>query len=128
MNFPFQPAFIEGLGGPEMVLILLIVLVLFGGKKLPEFAKGLGKSIREFKKAASGIEEEIKRAMEEEPAKPAAPTPLPAPHLAVPVSSHSAPALLPAAPAFASESPPPATPPPKMMPRPEDPGHPTPHA
>ena len=36
----------------------LIVLVLFGGQKLPEFARGLGKSIREFKKAAAGVEEE----------------------------------------------------------------------
>jgi sec-independent protein translocase protein TatA len=59
-------AFIEGVGGPEMVLILVIVLVLFGGQKLPEFARGLGKSIREFKKAASGVEEEFKRALEED--------------------------------------------------------------
>jgi TatA/E family protein of Tat protein translocase len=64
-------AFIEGLGGPEMMLIMLIVLVLFGGEKLPGFARGLGKSIREFKKAASGAEEEFKRAIEgDEPSKP----------------------------------------------------------
>ena len=59
-------AFIEGIGGPEMGLILIIVLVLFGGKKLPEFARGLGKSIREFKKAASGVEQEFKRALDED--------------------------------------------------------------
>jgi TatA/E family protein of Tat protein translocase len=59
-------AFIDGLGGPEMVLIFVIVLVLFGGQKLPEFARGLGKSIREFKKAAAGVEEEFKRALEED--------------------------------------------------------------
>jgi len=70
-----SPAFIEGLGGPEMLLIMFIVLLLFGPKRLPELAKGLGKSIREFKKAASGVEEEVRRAMEEEPVKPA---PMPA--------------------------------------------------
>jgi TatA/E family protein of Tat protein translocase len=59
-------AFIDGLGAPEMVLIFVIVLVLFGGQKLPEFARGLGKSIREFKKAAAGVEEEFKRALEED--------------------------------------------------------------
>ena len=68
-----QLAFIEGIGGPEMVLILVIVLVLFGGQKLPEFARGLGKSIREFKKAASGVEEEFKRALEEDAQKKLAP-------------------------------------------------------
>jgi sec-independent protein translocase protein TatA len=65
------PAFIEGLGGPEMLLIMFIVLVLFGANRLPELAKGIGKSVREFKKAASGVEEEVRRAMEEEPARPA---------------------------------------------------------
>lgn len=59
-------AFIEGLGGMEMLLIFVIVLMLFGGDKLPEFARGLGKTMREFKKAASGVEEEFKRAMEED--------------------------------------------------------------
>lgn len=59
-------AFIDGLGAPEMMLIFVIVLVLFGGNKLPEFARGLGKSIREFKKAAAGVEEEFKRALEED--------------------------------------------------------------
>ena len=46
--------------------IFVIVLMLFGGKKLPEFARGLGKSIREFKKAASGVEEDFKRALDED--------------------------------------------------------------
>jgi sec-independent protein translocase protein TatA len=62
----FTLAFIDGLGAPEMMLIFVIVLVLFGGQKLPEFARGLGKSIREFKKAAAGVEEEFKRALEED--------------------------------------------------------------
>lgn len=40
-------------GGPELLLILLIVLLLFGGAKLPSLARGLGQSIREFKKASN---------------------------------------------------------------------------
>ena len=43
-----------GLGYQELLLILVIVLVLFGGSKLPELAKGLGKSMKEFKKAVEG--------------------------------------------------------------------------
>lgn len=58
--------FIDGLGGPEMVLIFVLILVLFGGEKLPEFARGLGKSIREFKKAAANVEDEFKRALDED--------------------------------------------------------------
>lgn len=49
-----------------MVLIFIIVLMLFGGQKLPEFARGLGKTIREFKKAAAGVEEEFKRALDDD--------------------------------------------------------------
>jgi sec-independent protein translocase protein TatA len=57
--------FIEGIGGPELMMIMFVVLLLFGANKLPELAKGLGKSVREFKKAASGVEEEVRRAMQE---------------------------------------------------------------
>ena len=60
-------AFLD-VGGGEMLLIFFVVLMLFGGQKLPEFARGLGKSIREFKKATAGVEDQIKRAIEEEPA------------------------------------------------------------
>lgn len=42
------------LGYGELIVILCIILILFGGKKLPEFAKSLGKGIREFKKALNG--------------------------------------------------------------------------
>ncbi len=59
-------AFIDGLGAPEMMLIFVVVLVLFGGQKLPEFARGIGKTLREFKKAAAGVEEEFKRALDED--------------------------------------------------------------
>lgn len=69
---PETLAFMEGLGAPEMMLIFVVVLVLFGGNKLPEFARGLGKSMREFKKAAAGVEEEFKRALEDDERKKAA--------------------------------------------------------
>lgn len=59
-------AFIDGLGAPEMMLIFILVLVLFGGDKLPGFARSIGKTLREFKKAAAGVEEEFKRALDED--------------------------------------------------------------
>ena len=46
------------LGGTEIILILALVLILFGAKKLPELAKGLGTGIKEFKKAMNGASEE----------------------------------------------------------------------
>jgi len=54
-------------GGVELIIIFLIVLLLFGAKRLPEVARGLGGSIREFKKATKGIQNEIKTTVEEEP-------------------------------------------------------------
>lgn len=49
------------MGGGEIMLILAVVLLLFGGKKLPELARGLGKGIREFKDASDGVKREIHR-------------------------------------------------------------------
>ncbi len=46
-----------GLGAPEIILILLVVLLLFGGRKIPELMKGLGKGVKEFKDASSGTNE-----------------------------------------------------------------------
>lgn len=69
-------AFIQNINGPEILLIFLIVLLLFGAKRLPELFKSFGKSIREFKKATSEIEDDIRTAMDEEPEKPK-PTPAP---------------------------------------------------
>jgi sec-independent protein translocase protein TatA len=65
------------LGGGEIVLILLLVLILFGAKKLPELAKGLGQGIKEFKKATRDASDEITSAMNETPP-PSAPKRLPA--------------------------------------------------
>lgn len=49
------------MGGGEIALIMVAVLLLFGGKKLPELARGLGKGIREFKDASEGVKREIHR-------------------------------------------------------------------
>ena len=54
-----------GLGGSELILILGVALLLFGGKKLPELAKGLGLGIKEFKKATGNASEEIRHAIED---------------------------------------------------------------
>ena len=52
--------FFGSLGAPEIIIIALIVLLLFGGKKIPELMKGLGKGIKNFKEGVKGIEDEIK--------------------------------------------------------------------
>ncbi len=61
--------FIGGLGGWEILLILLVLLIFFGAKKIPELARGLGKGIREFKDATKEIKEEIEEGVKEEPKK-----------------------------------------------------------
>lgn len=58
------------LGGGEIILILALVLILFGAKKLPELAKGLGNGIKEFKKATREVTEEVSHAMDETPPPP----------------------------------------------------------
>lgn len=52
-------AIILFISGPEIFIVLLVVLLLFGSKKIPELAKGLGKGMREFKKATEDIKREI---------------------------------------------------------------------
>src|SRR5271163_767048 len=58
---------IFNLGGGEIILILAGALILFGGKKLPELARGLGQGIREFKKATGNASEEMRQAIEPVP-------------------------------------------------------------
>jgi sec-independent protein translocase protein TatA len=88
---------IFNLGGGEIILILALVLILFGAKKLPELAKGLGTGIKEFKKATRDVTEEISSSMDEPPSPPApkrlppaaSPAPEPESHPTVPQSTPS---------------------------------------
>jgi sec-independent protein translocase protein TatA len=56
-------------GGMEWVLIILAVLILFGGRKIPEFMRGLGRGIREFNDAKSNVKKEIEEGMNEKEGK-----------------------------------------------------------
>ncbi|NOY81527.1 MAG: twin-arginine translocase TatA/TatE family subunit [Kiritimatiellaeota bacterium] len=58
------------IGYPELIVIFLIVLLLFGGRKIPEIARGLGKGIREFKKARDDIRDAIETEAESPPPAP----------------------------------------------------------
>ena len=52
-------ALLPNLGGPDLIIILLIILVLFGAKKLPELARGMGSAIKEFQKAKDEFTDEL---------------------------------------------------------------------
>ncbi len=56
-------------GGSEWIFIILIVLLLFGGRKIPELMRGIGKGIREFNDAKTTVKSEIEEGMKEKPAK-----------------------------------------------------------
>jgi sec-independent protein translocase protein TatA len=56
-----------GLGTSEIILIALVILVLFGSKKIPEMMQGLGRGIREFKKASRDIEDDLTKPTEDKP-------------------------------------------------------------
>ena len=58
---------IFGLGNSELLLVALVVLLLFGGKKIPELMKGLGKGVKSFKDGMDGFEEELKKPTEKTP-------------------------------------------------------------
>jgi sec-independent protein translocase protein TatA len=58
MTPSFSPVLGFALGMPEILLILCVLILLFGAKKLPELAKGIGKSVKEFKKSSSEAEAE----------------------------------------------------------------------
>ncbi len=70
---------IFNLGGGEIILILALVLILFGAKKLPELAKGLGTGIKEFKKATREVTDEVSHAMDDTPPPPRRLPPTPPP-------------------------------------------------
>ena len=55
------------IGAPEIIFIVLIVLLLFGGKKIPELMKGMGKGVKMFKQGMTEMEEEVKRPLEDQP-------------------------------------------------------------
>jgi sec-independent protein translocase protein TatA len=57
-------AFIQNLNTPEIVMIGAVVLLFFGAKRMPDLFRSFGKSVREFKKATSGIEDDIRSAMD----------------------------------------------------------------
>ena len=59
-----------GIGAQEILLILLIIILLFGARKIPEIARGLGKSMSEFKKGLREVDEEIKKEKEPEKREP----------------------------------------------------------
>ena len=54
------------IGAPEIIFIVLIVLLLFGGKKIPELMRGMGKGVKMFKKGMNDVEEEVKRPLDEQ--------------------------------------------------------------
>ena len=55
------------IGAPEIIFVVLIVLLLFGGKKIPELMKGMGKGVKMFKQGMNEMEEEVKRPIEDQP-------------------------------------------------------------
>ena len=56
-------------GGSEWILIFLAILLLFGGKKIPELMKGIGKGIREFNSAKADVQQQIEQGMKDQPKK-----------------------------------------------------------
>lgn len=57
--------FITNIRGPQLLIIALVILLLFGSKRLPDLARSFGKAIREFRKSASDVEKNFKAAMDE---------------------------------------------------------------
>ena len=58
--------FLGNLGGTEIFVIVFVILLFFGAKKLPELARGLGKGIREFKDATKEVKDNIEKAVQED--------------------------------------------------------------
>ena len=58
--------FIQNMGGGSIILIVLVVLLLFGAKRIPELARGLGRSIREFKDATKDIQNDLEEGLKDD--------------------------------------------------------------
>lgn len=66
-----SPVFLLSMpGGSEWLIIVLVVVILFGGKKIPELARGLGKGMRDFKDAKEGVSKDIENGMNTTASKP----------------------------------------------------------
>ena len=63
----------ENVGGGELLVILFVILIFFGPKKMPELGKNLGKGIREFKNAMKDIQEGVEKSMKDPPSPPPPP-------------------------------------------------------
>jgi sec-independent protein translocase protein TatA len=79
-------ALLPNLAGPDMLIIFLIVLIMFGAKKLPELAKGLGQAVREFSKAKEDMSSELHRAAQVDTSVPHHPVEQPLPPATAPVA------------------------------------------
>ena len=62
--------FVGNIGAPEIIIIALVVLLLFGGRKIPELMRGMGKGIKSFKDGVKGIEDDISSSLDEDNNKP----------------------------------------------------------
>lgn len=75
MSLISQPlAFLYNIQGGQLLLIIIVMLVLFGGRRLPEMARSLGKAVNEFRRAATEISQDVTVAQTPPPAKPATET------------------------------------------------------
>lgn len=112
-------AFLDSVGTPEVLVIGLLALLMFGSKRLPEMGRAFGRAMREFKRATSGVEESIREVMRDSPAKPmvrpaakqvpASPNPSPPSETTKPASATSTEEATP--PFASSDATEPATPP-----------------
>lgn len=84
--------FLGNLGAGEIVIIALVILLLFGGKKIPELMKGLGKGVKSFKDGMNEVEKQIENNPTNTSATPPAASNAPATPSAAPQNSNSAPA------------------------------------
>ena len=78
------------LGGPEVILILVVALIVFGPRRLPEIGKSMGKMLAEFRKASNDFKRTIEDELEAEKSREAQPPPTPAPETTPPVSDAGA--------------------------------------